>query len=111
DMVNSTVSGMMPQTLNATQKSVEKPRQTTSFSTASSRKNTPQRRVSLRQPSSSRLKALSNTYPSSDRPKNRPPSSTPPNSVLMMVGFILMKVSSCSQSVSAPKTKTTTPET
>ena len=28
-----------------------------------------------------------------------------------MVGFILMKMSSCSQSVSAPKTRTTTPET
>ena len=34
-----------------------------------------------------------------------------PNSVLTMVGFILMKISSCSQSVSPPKTKTTTPVT
>ena len=34
-----------------------------------------------------------------------------PNSVLTMVGFILMKMSFCSQSVSAPNTNTTTPDT
>ncbi len=52
---------MMPQTLKPTQKSVEKLRQTISFSPASTKKNQPQRKVSLRQPSSVRLITLSST--------------------------------------------------
>ena len=44
-------------------------------------------------------------------PKKSPPSRIAPNSVLTIVGFILMKVSLCSQSVSAPNTNTTMPET
>ncbi|MNY79278.1 hypothetical protein D3C86_2198470 [compost metagenome] len=47
----ATVSGMMPQTLKATQKSVEKLRQTISLSTASTTKNKPQLSVSRHQPS------------------------------------------------------------
>src|SRR5690606_15409511 len=46
-----TVSGMMPQTLKATQISVEKLRHNTSLSTASATKNRPQLSVSLLQPS------------------------------------------------------------
>src|SRR5690606_27493894 len=49
--VKTSVIGMIAQTLNATQKSVEKPRQTISLSTARNRKKIPQRSVSLRQPS------------------------------------------------------------
>lgn len=56
-MVKMIVIGIVPQTLNATHASVENMRQTTSFSTARKRKNTPQRSVSLRQPSSFSLKA------------------------------------------------------
>ena len=55
--VKRRVIGMMPQTLNATQVSVEKLRQTISLSTARNRKNRPQRNVSLRQPSASSWKA------------------------------------------------------
>ena len=55
--VNSTVIGIVPQTLKATQKSVEKLRQTTSLMMASTMKNRPQRKVSLFQPSSSSWKA------------------------------------------------------
>ncbi|QTK80335.1 hypothetical protein AT6N2_C2777 [Agrobacterium tumefaciens] len=56
-MVKMMVIGIVPQTLKATQVSVENMRQTTSFSTARKRKKMPQRRVSLRQPSSVSLKA------------------------------------------------------
>ena len=59
--VKTSVIGMMPQTLKATQASVENDRQTTSLTTARNRKNRPQRSVSLRQPSASRLKAESKT--------------------------------------------------
>ena len=45
------VIGMIPHTLNATQKSVDWVRQTTSFNTARNRKNTPHLSVNLRQPS------------------------------------------------------------
>ena len=45
--VKRTVSGMMPNTLKLTQKSVEKFRQTTSFSTASTKKKMPQRKRQL----------------------------------------------------------------
>jgi hypothetical protein len=48
-MVKASVIGIVPQTLNAIQKSVEKLRQTTSFTIARNRKNRPQRKVSLRQ--------------------------------------------------------------
>ena len=48
---NSTVSGMTPQTLKATQKSVEKLRHNTSLMMASTMKNRPQFSVSLLQPS------------------------------------------------------------
>ena len=57
DSVKRMVMGMVPQTLKATQKSVEKERQTTSFRIARKTKNRPQRSVSLRQPSSVSLKA------------------------------------------------------
>ena len=43
----------------------------------------------------------------SGRPKPRPPSRIAANSAWTMVGFILMKVSSCSHSVSPPNTATT----
>ncbi len=59
--VKAIVIGIVPQTLKATQKSVLNERQTTSLRTARNRKNRPQRSVSLRQPSASSLKALSNT--------------------------------------------------
>lgn len=55
------VIGMTPKTLKLTQKSVEKLRQTISLIAASTKKNRPQRNVSLRQPSSVSLKALSKT--------------------------------------------------
>src|SRR5690349_16352199 len=48
------VSGITPNTLNVTQVSVDWVRQTISLSTASARKNSAQRTVSLRQPSSVR---------------------------------------------------------
>ena len=49
------VSGMMPKTLKLTQKSVVCVRQTISLSAASAKKNSAQRKVSLRQPSSVEL--------------------------------------------------------
>ncbi len=52
---NKNVSPIMPHNLNPTQNPSEKLRQTISLTTASTRKKTPQRHVSLRQPSSSRL--------------------------------------------------------
>ena len=60
-MVKMIDSGMLPQTLKAIQKSVEKLRQITSLTTAISRKYRPQRKVRMRQPSASSRKAESNT--------------------------------------------------
>src|SRR5690242_12862282 len=54
------VSGMKPNTLNATQVSVVCVRQTISLSTANAKKNTAQRMVSLRQPSGLRWNIWSN---------------------------------------------------
>ena len=51
---NTNVSGMKPNALNATQVSVDWVRHTTSLSTASAKKNSAQRMVSLRQPCSLR---------------------------------------------------------
>ena len=50
-MAKTMVSGMTPQTLKATQKSVENIRQTISLMAASRKKNSPHRIVSCRQPS------------------------------------------------------------
>ena len=55
------VSGMMPKTLKLTQKSVVCVRQTISFKAASAKKNSAQRKVSLRQPSSVSSNTLSST--------------------------------------------------
>ena len=74
------VSGTTPNTLNATQVSVDCVRQTISLSTASARKNNAQRTVSLRQPSSVRWNTWSNTIASSGLRKIRPPNSVPANS-------------------------------
>src|SRR3954454_11622888 len=74
------VSGSTPNTLKLTQKSVVCVRQTISLSTASATKNTAQRHVSLRQPSSVRSNTASNTMPSSGLRKARPPNNAPANS-------------------------------
>ncbi len=55
-MPNTSVSGMAPNNLKATQKSVDCVRQTISFRIAIAKKKTAQRIVSLRQPSAVRLK-------------------------------------------------------
>lgn len=57
--VKITGSGRNMTSFDVTQKSVEKFRQIASFRTANARKKNPQRRVSLRHPSSSRRKAES----------------------------------------------------
>ena len=54
-------SGMLPQTLKAIQKSVEKLRQMNSLTTAMIRKYRPQRMVRMRHPSASSWKAESKT--------------------------------------------------
>ncbi len=105
------VSGMMPNTLKLTQKSVVWVRHTTSFTAARKKKNRPQRKVSLRQPSWVRSNTLSSTRASNGRPKARPPSSTAPNRLFTMVGLSLMNTSSRRSSVRPPNTTTTTPET
>src|SRR3954454_8526128 len=73
------VSGSTPNTLKLTQKSVVCVRQTASLSTASARKNSAQRKVSLRQPSPVRSNTESNTTASSGLLKNSPPSRMPAN--------------------------------
>ena len=73
------VSGTTPNTLKLTQKSVVCVRHTISFSTASARKNTAQRKVSLRQPSSVSSNTESNTIASSGLLNHRPPNSSTAN--------------------------------
>src|SRR5579859_7371146 len=58
---NTKVSGTKPNNLKFTQKSVDCVRQIASLSTASTKKNTDQRSVSLRQPSSVRWNTESKT--------------------------------------------------
>ena len=94
-MAKIAVIGMMPKTLKLTQKSVEKFRQTISFTIARKMKKVPQRKVSLRHPISSNLKAPSKRYCIVGLPKARPPSKPAANRILVMVGLILMNCSSC----------------
>src|SRR5438045_3974338 len=73
------VRGTTPNTLNATHTSVVCVRHTISLSTARTQKNNAQRTVSLRQPSSVRLKTESNTIPKSGLSNRSPPRRTPAN--------------------------------
>src|SRR5712671_3430930 len=77
---NINVSGNTPKTLKLTQTSVDCVRQTISLRIASAKKNSAQRNVNLRQPSSVRWKTESNTMPSNGLRQASPPSSTAPNS-------------------------------
>src|SRR5262249_7349044 len=105
---NKKVSGTTPKTLKLTHTSVVCERQTISLRIASAKKNSAQRKVSLRQPSSVRWKTESNTIPSNDLPTASPLSSTAPNNTYMMVGLSLMKSASCRGSVSEPNPSTIT---
>ena len=69
-------------------------RQTISLSAASTKKNTPQRKVSLRQPSSVRRSTLSRAIGSRGLPNASATSSVAPKIEFTMVGFSLMNNSS-----------------
>src|SRR5713101_2295032 len=78
---NASVSGITPNTLKATQKSVDCVRQTISLAIASAKKNSAQRKVSLRQPSCVRWNISPNKTASSGLPAASPPRRIAPNSV------------------------------
>src|SRR5207253_1308611 len=83
-------TGMVPNTLKFTQKSLVCVRQTISFSPAKTKKNRPHRNVNLRQPCGSSCSTLSSTIGKSGLPNASPPSSTAPKIVLTIVGLSLM---------------------
>src|SRR5438105_3794562 len=89
-MANTTVNPRMPNTLKLTQRASEKLRHTTSLRAASARKNSAQRMLSLRQPSSVRLKASPSSSFRNSRPVISPKNSAPANIRLMMVGLTFM---------------------
>ena len=74
------VSGIAPNTLKLTQKSVLWVRQIISFRTAMPKKNSAQRSVRSRQPFGVRLNTWSNMIAMKERPNNSPTPSTVANS-------------------------------
>src|ERR671923_741594 len=110
-MAKAIVKGIIPQILKPTQALSEKLRQTISLRAAKQTKKHAHRNVSLPHPAWLSLRKSPIRYWSTGRPRSQATNNMVAKNRFTIVGFILMKMASCSTSVRPPKTTTKKPET